>query len=321
MTSLKIWALAIAIFAMGPICAWAQSAAPEVCPRPAAGSAVPEPEDLRSENGVLKVELTYRNFVDASGQMRYCYLSKNGSQAPTLRLKPGDELILSLNNEVTSPKAAQSQKSSVPVVSTLRSGLRTTRPLCGALPKNQVHLVLARESSQPSAAHEHPKSTDCAGSEMTPDATNLHFHGLTVPPVCHQDDVMNTMIQPGDPPFEYRFRIPAERAARLVLVSPARSWLHEGASARRSFGSNDHRGNRAGQSGCGGLSGTSADRARSGPAESECSRPRKTAHGDAACCLLDAEGDAMNTGTGTGKPAKDLSLNFVPVAYPDYHPR
>ena len=23
-------------------------------------------------------------------------------------------------------------------------------------------------------------------------STNLHFHGLTVPPVCHQDDVLNT---------------------------------------------------------------------------------------------------------------------------------
>jgi len=35
---------------------------------------------------------------------------------------------------------------------------------------------------------------------------------------------------------------------------------------------------------------------------------------------LDAEGDVLNTGTGTGKPAKDLSLNFVPVPYPDYPP-
>ena len=27
---------------------------------------------------------------------------------------------------------------------------------------------------------------------MTPVSTNLHFHGLTVPPVCHQDDVLKT---------------------------------------------------------------------------------------------------------------------------------
>jgi FtsP/CotA-like multicopper oxidase with cupredoxin domain len=36
--------------------------------------------------------------------------------------------------------------------------------------------------------------------------------------------------------------------------------------------------------------------------------------------LRDAEGDVMNTGTGTGKPAKDLSINFVPVPYPEYRP-
>ena len=36
--------------------------------------------------------------------------------------------------------------------------------------------------------------------------------------------------------------------------------------------------------------------------------------------LLDHDGDAANYGTGFGKPAKDLSINFVPVPYPDYPP-
>jgi FtsP/CotA-like multicopper oxidase with cupredoxin domain len=35
---------------------------------------------------------------------------------------------------------------------------------------------------------------------------------------------------------------------------------------------------------------------------------------------LDADGDVMNTGTGTGKPAEDLTLNYVPVPYPNYPP-
>ena len=34
--------------------------------------------------------------------------------------------------------------------------------------------------------------------------------------------------------------------------------------------------------------------------------------------VLDRDGDVRNTGTGTGKPAQDLSVNFVPVPYPDY---
>src|ERR1700734_2082138 len=36
--------------------------------------------------------------------------------------------------------------------------------------------------------------------------------------------------------------------------------------------------------------------------------------------LVDRDGDAANTGTGFGKPAKDLSINYVPVPYPDYTP-
>jgi hypothetical protein len=44
---------------------------------------------------------------------------------------------------------------------------------------------------------------------MTPVSTNLHFHGLTVPPVCHQDDALKTSIQPDDAPFDYR--LPKQR--------------------------------------------------------------------------------------------------------------
>jgi hypothetical protein len=36
--------------------------------------------------------------------------------------------------------------------------------------------------------------------------------------------------------------------------------------------------------------------------------------------LRDPDGDILNTGTGSGPPSKDLSINFVPVPYPDYPP-
>jgi FtsP/CotA-like multicopper oxidase with cupredoxin domain len=36
--------------------------------------------------------------------------------------------------------------------------------------------------------------------------------------------------------------------------------------------------------------------------------------------MRDAEGDVLNSGTGGGRPAKDLSINFVPVPYPSYAP-
>jgi FtsP/CotA-like multicopper oxidase with cupredoxin domain len=36
--------------------------------------------------------------------------------------------------------------------------------------------------------------------------------------------------------------------------------------------------------------------------------------------LIERDGDAANNGTGFAKPAKDLSINFIPVPYPDYQP-
>ena len=48
--------------------------------------------------------------------------------------------------------------------------------------------------------------------------------------------------------------------------------------------------------------------------------PVKTDSMPPPIALRDAEGDILNTGTGTGKPAKDLSINFVPVPFPLYQP-
>jgi FtsP/CotA-like multicopper oxidase with cupredoxin domain len=55
---------------------------------------------------------------------------------------------------------------------------------------------------------------------MTPSSTNLHFHGLGVPPVCHQDETIKTLIQPGDTPFEYRIQIPKNQPPGLYWYHP-----------------------------------------------------------------------------------------------------
>src|SRR5277367_3470894 len=119
----------------------AQKPASEICARPAAGSAIGEPESLRSQNGVLRVELSYRNFLAPDGHMRYCYVSKDGSEAPTLRLSPGDLLVLSLKNDLIIPPQGAS---------------KAVNPAAMAMP-----MVI------PDA---------CASKEMTASSTNLHFH-------------------------------------------------------------------------------------------------------------------------------------------------
>ena len=72
-----------------------------VCPRPEAGSTVEEPEDLRSENGILEAQLTAQDATDVNGSIRYCFSDAAGRESPNLRGNPGDMVILHLKNALT----------------------------------------------------------------------------------------------------------------------------------------------------------------------------------------------------------------------------
>jgi FtsP/CotA-like multicopper oxidase with cupredoxin domain len=249
------------------------------CPRPAPGSAVPEPKDVRSPNGVLSLDMTVHNSRQSDGTIRYCYLLGDGSQAPTLRLNPGDLLVLHLKNDLTSFDG----------------------------------------DTTPAHNHGMLKSKDpCTSAHMSLTATNLHFHGMTMPAVCHQDEVLKTSIQPDDPPFEYRFHVPANEPPGLYWYHPH---IHGFSKAQVLGGAS------------GALIVEGIERAipelaglpervlivrdqdlmnpDAPPAKSEPVVPKM---------FIDRDGDSANNGTGFGKPAKDLSLNFVPVPYPDYPP-
>jgi FtsP/CotA-like multicopper oxidase with cupredoxin domain len=244
------------------------------CPRPAPGTTVPEPVDLRSHNGILKLDLTVRDHREPDGSVRYCYLLGDGSQSPTLRLHRGDLLVLNLSNKLS--------------------------------------------VDAPAAMNRHASGDPCRSGAMSPVSTNLHFHGLTVPPLCHQDEVLRTSIQPGDAPFEYRLRIPSNEPPGLYWYHPH---IH-GFSKAQVIG---------GASGAlivEGIEHANPDLAGlpervfvirdqdllnpdAPPARSEPVVPRT---------LVDRDGDSANNGSGFGQPAKDLSINFVPVPYPDYPP-
>ena len=262
--------------------AHAGAGAPQWCPRPAAGSVVPDPRDLRSNGGVLRVDLTIRSYADASGAMRYCYLLADGSQSPTLRLRPGDLLDLRLLNRLTEPPTAMAHAM-------------------------HMEIDLGRASTDA-----------CLSGAMSATATNLHFHGLTVPPKCHQDEVLRTSIQPTDPPFEYKFRIPPDEPPGLYWYHPH---IH-GFSAPQVLG---------GASGALIIEGIerALPQLAGMPERVVVIRDQDLVNPQAPPSplepvvpknLIDRDGDAANNGTGFGKPAKDLSINFVPVPYPDYPP-
>jgi FtsP/CotA-like multicopper oxidase with cupredoxin domain len=292
---LRVCLFMAALFAVFPTCSLAQRLPADPCPRPAPGSIAAEPEDLRSQNGVLRVELTFRNIAEPDGTVRYCYVSKDGHEAPTLRLSPGDELILRLKNELTPDQRLQGNaKPSAPP---------------------GVTLAIASQHGSMRMLMRDP----CASGEMTSVATNLHFHGINVPPVCHQDDVLNTMIQPGDPAFEYRFKIPADEPPGLYWYHPHVHGLTKTQVLGGASGAMIIEGIERANHNLAGLPervlivrDQDLMNPNAGPVQSDSAKMPPI--------ILDAEGDVMNTGTGTGKPAKDLSLNFVPVPYPDYPP-
>jgi FtsP/CotA-like multicopper oxidase with cupredoxin domain len=71
---------------------------PNPCPRFAAGSVVHQPAALFSQNGVLSVRFSYQTTTDAAGRALYCFMTPSGWENPTLHVKPGDHLIITVTN-------------------------------------------------------------------------------------------------------------------------------------------------------------------------------------------------------------------------------
>ena len=241
------------------VCTFAQDPGDSVCPRAAAGSVFSAPREVRSQNGVLRVVLSLRNETKPTGEIRYCYVDENGNQSPTLRVKPGDLLILKLKNELPGAPA----------------------------------LTFHSSSGQDGATSQATPAA-CVKGGMNAASTNLHFHGLMIPPACRQDDVLRTMIAPGAPPYEYRVRIPRTQPPGLY-------WYHphpHGHSEEQVLG---------GASGALIVEGVE--------------HFNRLVEGLPERLLVIRDQTRVNAGEpGPQPPSKDLSVNFVPVPYPRYPP-
>jgi FtsP/CotA-like multicopper oxidase with cupredoxin domain len=173
--------LAILLYGFASLLLAAQSTCP---PRPQAGAISQDAVNLYSQNGVLNAGFSMAHSVDASGYSHVCYKYQTGTtvvEAPTLRLNPGDTLSLHVTDDITST---------------------------GAESRSAMHM-----SASP--------ATNCGDTGApTVNSTNVHFHGLNIPPTCGQDDVLNTLIQPGTPGFQYTVQIPATEPPGLYWYHP-----------------------------------------------------------------------------------------------------
>jgi FtsP/CotA-like multicopper oxidase with cupredoxin domain len=276
----RIYLIAAGIFAaaLWSRPAHAQEQPKERCARPSVGSIVAEPVELRSKDGVLEATLTARNMKESDGRTRYCFTDEEGDESPTLRVQPGDQVIIHLKNAMTDVATA------------------------GPEP---IHMQAMQGACT-------------SGMVMDLISTNLHFHGMTIPPTCHADNVLKTIVEPGDKPFTYRFRIPDDEPPGLYWYHPH---VH-GFSKQQVLG---------GASGA--LIVEGIERAKKELAElpervfiirdedlMNPNAPPSKSEPVVPKFLVDRDGDAANTGTGFGKPAKDISINYVSVPYPGYPP-
>jgi FtsP/CotA-like multicopper oxidase with cupredoxin domain len=143
------------------------------CPRFAAGSIVHNPPALFSSQGVLVVRFSFQQRFDSNGQELLCFMTPNGLENPTLHVKPGDHLVLTITNNTPS-RAAQ-----MPPVN----------------PPN------------------------CGDAQATGSSINIHYHGTNVAPSCHQDDVIKTIINPGET-FQYHVAFPLNEPSGLYWYHP-----------------------------------------------------------------------------------------------------
>ena len=198
---LKIVFVAVLLLALIPAATVAQTTTasspapvppvPNPCTRSTAGSVIHQPPALFSEDGVLNVNFSYQTTTDSAGRQLFCFMTPAGLENPTLHLNPGDTLNITVTNNT--PKS--------PVDSTELYN----PPNCGDTTQQ------TRNSNG-----------------MTGGSMNIHYHGTNTSPACHEDNVVKTLINPGDT-FQYSVHFPTDEPPGLYWYHPHVHGLAEAA--------------------------------------------------------------------------------------------
>src|SRR5271168_3690832 len=115
---------------LGTAAATGTDAADQVCARSASGSVVSAPPELKSQNGVLELTLKFLTTTDSQGLVRYCYVTDTGLEAPTLRVNPGDQLIIHFQNDLPAVSPASTSDNMAGMKMTLSSLATSSSSAC-----------------------------------------------------------------------------------------------------------------------------------------------------------------------------------------------
>ncbi len=133
----------------------------------------------------------------------------------------------------------------------------------------------------------------CGDATMTAASVNMHFHGTNVAPKCHSDEIIHTLVNSGET-FTYTIRIPANEPPGLYWYHPHVHTLSEAALQGGASGVIEVEGIANLQPAVSGL-----------PERILVIRDQ----------LLQNQPGHKPAGY---PPAWDISLNYVPILYPDY---
>lgn len=165
------------------------------CQRFKAGSVVQQPPALFSQNGVLNVKFSYQSATDSAGRQLFCFMTPDGKENPTLHVKPGDTLNITVtNNTPFNPVGDTTEVYNA--------------PNCG----DTTQLTQNPDNS----------------NGMTGGSMNIHYHGTNTTPACHGDNVVKTLINPGKT-FSYSIQFPTNEPPGLYWYHPHVHGLAEAA--------------------------------------------------------------------------------------------
>ena len=136
-------------------------------------------------------------------------------------------------------------------------------------------------------------STACGDTTMNTSTVNIQFHGTNTKPACHSDEVIHTLINSGET-FEYHIKFPATEPPGLYWYHPHVHGQSEEAVL----------GGATGAIIVGGLEKIQPDVA---------GLPERV-------LVIRDQHVAGNPLPGGKIPSWDLSLNYVPIAYPAFVP-
>jgi FtsP/CotA-like multicopper oxidase with cupredoxin domain len=165
-------------------------------------------------------------------------------------------------------------------------------------PGDQLIIHLKNELPKSSSSAAMPGMTvtgprDCSSKAMDDTSVNIHYHGTNTPPTCHQDEVITTLVNAGDS-YDYDVHFPSDEPPGLYWYHPHIHGISEAAVL-------------------GGASGAIVVDGIENVNPQVAGLPART-------LIIRDNLVPGNPTPGGAIPSWDISLNYIPVPYPNFTP-